>query len=612
MSGALLGFRIDGKNKLMRLHGELACEGMLCRVLDYLKQTSTPRLRAYARTLKPVMPAASPFPDEADRTLLQSFLEDRFGESCRPQTWAEAMALFPELEGWHTGFPYLLQANLDSCGDVIWGCLIHLDADELQVYVNRNARFHWRDIGYSQPAYCTLPLAHLRELSSRDLAALNGLLLQHSYSDGIDPVLPLREALSPAFPGPGEWQARLNLRHGRVRLLLLRGSVQARIRQMGELRLDDPHCGPLLVEAIDPTVRDLALAIHGPGVSVAQMGRVAAHISQLPFDVRARGLPLLDLGLSPGCGLPLRLGPGFFDELRASFLAAGMTAQGWRFLVRQDNAVLRHVLEFFPPSARILEGFANFVNLLAGALQHERLTMEKCRPALRGMERILDRTRGRPDPIRVENARIFLRAIVRAPLSEDERANLDHEAQDISDFVYSQSVILKGATWPSLGRRSDAWHRSLLITVDPQKDVRWPALLPRYTAGEYMAVELDCGFLLAEEGLEQRHCIGTYVNACSSGASRVFSLRRNGRRTATIELQRGHDGGWHMVQIRGKANSVVKDPDVLAAGEAVARAYAEAARNGEPGFAGRAHQALQPGGYVQPGYLIHRQEHWTG
>jgi hypothetical protein len=612
MSGALLGFRIDGENKLMRLHGELGCEGVLLRLQGYLSRVSAARLRAYARTLKKVALVERPFTDDADQALLQSFFEDHFGETCRPQTWAEALAAFPELDGWHAGFPYMAEVKLESCGDVIWGFLIDLDADALQIFVNRNARFQWRDIAGTQPAYCTLPLAHLAELTAGDLSALNELLQHHSYSDGIDPVLPLCDAVSTGFAGPGRWQARLQLTRGRVRLLLARGPVQARMRQLGELRLDDPHCGPLLHEALDPAVRALALAIHGPAVSVGQVAQVAARITQLPYAPDAGGLPLLGLGLSPGCGLPLRLGPGFFDEVRACFLAAGMTTQGWRFLVKQDNTVLRHLLGFFPPSARILGGFAHFINLLASALQSERLISDRCQPALRGMERILDRTRGRPDPIRQENARIFLRAIMRARLTAEELANLDHEAQDVSDYVYSQSVVLKGATWVSLCRRSDTWHRALLISVDPLKDVRWTALLPHFAMGDYLAVELDCGFLLAEEGLEQRHCIGTYVNACSSGASRVFSLRRQGRRTATIELQRGHDGGWHMVQIRGKANSVIEDPAVLAAGEALARAYAQAARSELQDHAGRGHQALQPGAYVSPGYLIHRQEHWTG
>lgn len=612
MSGALVGLRIDGGNKLLRLHGERSCAGVLTALLDYLRGVSDGRLGTYARTLKLVEPADGPFPDEAARAVLQAFFEDHFGQSCRPQTWAEAFAALPELEGWHKGFPFLPAAGLDSCGDVAWGFLIDLDAGALQIFVNRNARFHWRDMAGAQPAYCTLSLAHARQLTAPDLEALHGLLQQHSYSDGIDPVLPLRDAESAPFPGPGAWQARLKLAHGRVRLLLERGPLRAKVRQVGELKLDDPHCGALLRAALAPPVLALAQAIYGPGASLGQLAQVAAQQAALPFAPDDGGLPLLDLGLSPASGLSLPLGPAFFDAVRALFLAAGMSAQGWRFLIKQDNAVLRFVLQFFPPSARILGSFAHFVNLLASALQSEALSIERCQPALRGVERILDRTRGRPGPLREENARIFLRAIMRARLSAQDEANLDHEAQDVTDFIYSHAAVLKGATWHSLRRRSDAWHRALLMTVDPQKDVRWPALLARYAAGPFLAVELDCGFLLAEEGLEQRHCIGTYVNACASGASRVFSLRHNGRRTATIELQRGHDGAWRMVQIRGKANTVVQDPAILQAAAQLAQAYTDAAQAHERMERESVRHGAEPGSYVPPPYLIHRQEHWTG
>lgn len=612
MSGALVGFRIDGEKKLLRLHGERSCEGVLAELLAYLRSVSDARLSAYARALKMVGPAQGAYPEDADRTVIQSCFENHFGETCQPNTWAEAFAALPDLEGWHAGFPFMPAATIDTCGDVSWGFLIDLDAGELQIFVNRHAHFQWRDMAGSQPAYCTLLLAHARQLTAQDFAALHGLLHQHSYSDGIDPVLPLRDAVSEPFPGPGAWLARLQLEEGRVRLLLERGPLRARVRQVGELKLDDPHCGALLRDALDPPLLALAHAIYGPGASLGQLVQVAANLKVLPFAPGAGGLPLLDLGLRPASGLGLALGPAFFDALRARFLDAGMSTQGWRFLIQQNNAVLRFVLQFFPPSARILRDFTHFINLLASALQSEALRIERCQPGLRGVERILDRTRGRPSPMREENARIFLRTLMRVQLSLEEEANLDHEAQDISDFVYAQAVVLKGVTWRSLCRRSDVWHRALLITVDPDKYVRWPALLPTYPAGQFLAVELENAYQLAEEGLEQRHCIGTYANACASGATRVFSLRSNGKRTATIELQRGHDGAWRMAQIRGKANTVVHDPAILQAADQVAQAYSETARACERAEVARSREDGPASDYLPPTRPFPQQEHWTG
>lgn len=611
MSGALLGFKINGEKKLLKLHGDRNCETVLTDLLAYLRHVSNARLTTYAQALKTIGPELGPFPDDASRRVMEAFFEGHFEESCKPITWAEAFSEFPELEGWHAGFPFMPSAVLSTCGDVAWGFLLDLDRQELQIYDNRNARFHWRDMGGTQRAYCTLPMAYVRELTEQDISAIQGLLLQHAYANGIDPTLPLQDAMSAPFPGPGAWQAKLLLSHGRVRLLLQRGKLHAKIRQVGELRLNDPHCGELLSASLEPNLRAMAQGIYGAGASVWQIALVAEHLPKLPFNPQVHGLPLLDLGLRPASGLTLPLDANFFDAVRAEFLGAGMSLQGWRFLIKQNHDVLRFLLQYFPPSTRILKDFVRFVNLLAIALQNEPLQIGRCQPALRGVDRILDRTRGRPSAIREANAQIFLRALMRAVLSAEEEANLAHEAQDVSDFVYTHAGELKGATWHSLCRRSDDWHRSLLISVDPERDVHWPALLPSFDAGHFQAIELDSGFLLAEEGLEQRHCIGTYANACASGGTRVFSLRHGGKRAATLELQRDHGGHWQMVQIRGKANTIIHDPELLQAAERVVQAYDQAARMRvtPPPKEDPSHEARE---YVPLAYLIPPHEHRTG
>lgn len=593
MSGALVGFRIDGNKKLLQLHGERTCAGVLGALLGWLRHMSDYRLHDWARAFDPTNAQSrhySPFPD------------------AQP-------------------------ARLDACADVPWGFLLVLNGDfsagELHIYINRHARFAWRDIGETRSEAsgampcCTLNLAHARKLAAEDLATLQGLLHQNFYSDGVDPLLPLRagarDALSAPFPAPADWLARLQLSEGRARLLLEKDGLQATVRQVSELTLDHPHCGSMLHETLAEDVLAMTRAIYGPGATLGQTARVAEQMALLPYEPDAGGLPLLALGLNPNSGLDIPLGPAFFDDLRARFLLGGMSVQGWRFLIKQDNAVIRFILQFFPPSARILRGYTHFINLLASALQSEPLSFLRCQPALRGVERILDRTRGRPGPVREENARIFLRAVMRAQLSHEEEANLTHEAQDVSDFVYEHPAVLKGATWKSLCRRSDDWHRSLLIQVDPAKDVRWPALLPHLVVGSLVAVELDTGYLLAEDGLEQRHCIGTYANACASGSTRVFSLRQHngkessqfGKRVATLELQRGHDGQWRLMQIRGKANTPIQDPLVLQAADEVVRSYAEAAR--AQAASPRVRAEPKDAGYYSPQpYVIHRQEHWTG
>lgn len=580
MSGALVGFRTGGVHKLMRLHGERSCEQVLRELRAFLHGTDDARLAAYTERLQMVGASAGPYPSPAVREQVEDFLGAQHGETCVARAWSEVFAALPDMEAWHIRFPFLPEAVLPHCGDVPWGFVVDLDAGQLQIFVNRHNRFHWRDFGPGLPAFCSMAIDHVRELSAADIGVLHDVMHAHSYSDGLDPVLPASDGISDCFHYAGQWRARVQLSTGRVRLLLERERLRATVSQVGELRLDAPGYGAFLCQALDPEVLRLALTIYGPGVSVTQVAAVSGSLPSLPFLPEQSALPLLDLGLRPTSGLSLALGAGYFDGLKARLMAAGMTNQGWKFLVKQDGAVLRFILDFFPPSVRNLGEFAHFINLIASALQADLLKLARCQPGLRGVARILERGLGKISATREENARIFIRALMRADLSAEEADNLGHEAQDVSDFVHAQHQVLGGATvtWHSLCRRSTDWHRAVLVRIEPARDVHWQALLPVYAAGDYLAVELDTGSLLAEEGLEQRHCVGNYANACASGSCRVFSLRRQGKRTATLELRRERDGTWVLAQLRGKANSVIRDEQLLAAAAQVAAAYAHRAR----------------------------------
>ena len=559
MNGALVGFRIDGVNKLMRLHGEGRCERLLSGLLAYLRSASDAHLQDCARALAPDGSGAP-------------------GSPAPPQDWSEDLLSRPELSAWHAGFPCLPGAELDSCGDISWAFLINLDAGQLQVFINRHGHYHWRELADQLPL-CAMRIEVARRLCCADATALHEVLHAHSYSNGLDPVLPVADGLSPPFAGPGRWTGRIRLRNQRPRLLLSCGELEVEVGMLGEMKLDHAGCGAFLYQAIAEPARSLACAIYGPGMNLAQAARVAARIQELPFHPEDSGLPLLELGLRPSLQLSLELGPGYFDALRARFLAAGMCAQGWRFLVRQSPGVLRSILGFFLPSARQLREFGSFINLLASALQGQRLRPERCQSALRGAQRILEGGKQKALAIREENARIYLRCLMRAALTPGEEANLVHEAQQVSDFLRAQALVLPGQHigWHSLCRRSQAWHKAALANIAPERDVHWPALLPQFCAGGYVALELDSGARLAEEGLDQKHCVGSYANACASGSCRVFSLRAQGKRLATLELRRECQGQWRVGQLRGKANSIINDPAMLEAANMVAAAYSNAA-----------------------------------
>ena len=612
MNSALLGFCCGGVKKLMRLHGLASPQAVLQRVIDYLRVVTDCQLRSYAQAVQTVnLRQRGGLPDPA---LIQAtaWLGKTHTPGHESPTWSDVFEQLPDLKAWQSGFAYMPQAQLATCADVHWAFVLDLDAMALHVFDNRNARYPWEAIGSAEPPICQIALSRARDLTPSDLRVLQGLLQQNVACDGERVTLPAKDFTSADSAWSDGWVACVQVQDGQPSLLMQRAGIAVRFNRIGALRLSQGGVRHQLGPCIHPPILAMAEAIYGENASLSQISQLAAASQCVPFAASEPALPLLDLGLRKSNGLDLVLGPAYFDQLRALMIHNGMTVQGWRFLIRQQQPVLRFVLGFLPPSVRVIGAFASLVNLMASALQNTPLLFARCQASLSGVERILDRTRGRPDPVRQENARIFLRALVRASLDDVQMRNLDHDAQDVSDFVYNCPGVLKGATWRSLCRRSDDWHRALLIAVDPATDVRWPALLPRFVTGPFEALELDCGQLLAQEGLEQRHCIGTYVNACSTGASRVFSLRRGGKRVATLELQRTHDASWRLVQIRGKANSPVTDQSTLDAAESVAHAYSRSAQQVQAHGGRAAHPALQPGAYMTPSYVVHRQDHWTG
>ena len=69
-----------------------------------------------------------------------------------------------------------------------------------------------------------------------------------------------------------------------------------------------------------------------------------------------------------------------------------------------------------------------------------------------------------------------------------------------------------------------------------------------YQIGFEQLLNLDS---LKEEGEALHHCVGGYASKCGQGESAIVSMRRNGRRTITIEMDRENR---KVTQVRGKYN----------------------------------------------------------
>ena len=113
---------------------------------------------------------------------------------------------------------------------------------------------------------------------------------------------------------------------------------------------------------------------------------------------------------------------------------------------------------------------------------------------------------------------------------------------------------------------------------DPE-DLRWESLVERIETGDITVIALTSQALLVQEGNIMKHSAGSYAPACLAGASRIFSLRRRGRRTATMEIIRSAgpdgEGPWTVAQVSGPRNQAPPEPERAAARE-MTRLYNEA------------------------------------
>lgn len=92
----------------------------------------------------------------------------------------------------------------------------------------------------------------------------------------------------------------------------------------------------------------------------------------------------------------------------------------------------------------------------------------------------------------------------------------------------------------------------------------WAFRAPTSACCGFELVALNSRLSLFDEGVVMRSCVYSLADLCDSGKSRFFGLRANGRRVATIELQR--DGiNWVLRDCRGPMNALPSEPLLRAA-----------------------------------------------
>jgi PcfJ-like protein len=87
------------------------------------------------------------------------------------------------------------------------------------------------------------------------------------------------------------------------------------------------------------------------------------------------------------------------------------------------------------------------------------------------------------------------------------------------------------------------WHRRAAAVAALRNESQtdrpgWPPLCPPWSSrcGNFQILPLTTAKELVEEGNAHHHCVGTYYNACRSGATQILSLRERGKRMVTAEI----------------------------------------------------------------------------
>lgn len=129
--------------------------------------------------------------------------------------------------------------------------------------------------------------------------------------------------------------------------------------------------------------------------------------------------------------------------------------------------------------------------------------------------------------------------------------------------------IQKNATWASIMRAQRIWHD----TIEEQRRLQFEAdeLAYQHYINELAAISwnsaignmqlatttitaLTTGRQLMDEGSRMQHCVGNYIQSCSSGLSRIFHLESESE-SATVELHSTCSKKWVVRQVFGPNNN---------------------------------------------------------
>lgn len=129
--------------------------------------------------------------------------------------------------------------------------------------------------------------------------------------------------------------------------------------------------------------------------------------------------------------------------------------------------------------------------------------------------------------------------------------------EEVADFLSEPGRFANPRwTWEKAKQESDLWHDAIATAeIDgPGLDVEadygfWP---DEIEIEEFTFVALKSGRQLKLEGKRMHHCVGSYIRDVMLGFSRIYSVRTEAKRIATVEFKDGK-----LAQAKGPCNRPV-------------------------------------------------------
>lgn len=134
----------------------------------------------------------------------------------------------------------------------------------------------------------------------------------------------------------------------------------------------------------------------------------------------------------------------------------------------------------------------------------------------------------------------------------------------ISDWARNEHNFKINCSLQTAIERSELWHRELEFKKYEKLNAPFPEpWIAQEILNGVEFIPLLSGQELFEEGKAMHHCVGTYASFVTNGKSYIYSVRKNGKRVATLELKRAQDPytrdtKYEIGQIRAECN---ENPD---------------------------------------------------